>query len=455
MNKLRPFQEDDVEFLALRRKAICGDEQGLGKTVVGASCLYLLRPEEKECVLIVCSKTTMIQWIEELDKWCPDHPEIEIMRGPAAQRKRTWARANWIVVTHEAVRQDINIVASYQWDVLIVDKASKIGRNRKTQLFKAFRKLTDIPIIWFLDGFPSRRGPQDLWGLLHILKPRIFRSYWKFESTFCEVYYGEFGREILGPKNTEALKNLLSQYMIRHIVDEVAPEMPKQVRQYLDVELESEQVKVYSQLADEMLAELESGQLIVAQTILTQYIKLRQLLACPKVVDDSLGYGAAINAVVEEILEQPDPHAAIFCSFKTALYYYREYLEMRIKGTPVYIIHGGMKPKDVHRLVNECKDNRGILLATISFSEGYNLETAQYSYTISPEWDPETNIEAERRLRRLTSKKTIFTKYVRHRYTIEDEVYYTNEVKIKDVRSFMALPRNALKSLEVRPTKTS
>lgn len=452
--EIRPYQQKVVDFLASHPKAMAADQQGLGKTVETLCALNMLELGPEHRVLFAVSKGKIYDWLEEFAIWCPTLEPPVIVHGQY-KRLEKWAENNWVITTRETVRQDIKSIRM-DWDLVIVDEAHRIFRNHKTVGFKAFKKL-DAQRMWMLTGTPARKGPIDFFGYLHMFAPKVFTSYWRFAHTFCYVEKTHFGTQVYGIKDAQSLESLraiLRRYMIRHTKEELGDEMPPKTVGFLNVEMTKEQRQIHDELLDEMLVILDSGDLIIAPTVLTKILRMRQLMVCPKVLSSNLGYGAGIEAIADNIELQPDNHAAIFMSFKGAIGYLSAYLAERFPDMHIYAIHGGMKPLDVFNIVKEYKKNRGIILATIKFIEGQNFETCSYGYVLGPEYTPDENEQAEDRLHRKTSKEGVNIYYVKHRNSVEDLVYAIVNGKFNNVNEVLR-DKSRLKRIFRRPTKTS
>ncbi|KKK87394.1 hypothetical protein LCGC14_2753670, partial [marine sediment metagenome] len=299
-----------------------------------------------------------------------------------------------------------------------------------------------------LTGTPMRNGIQNLWGYLHAINPHLYSSYWKFVNTFCYIEKTGWGQNILGAKSEESTKNLqkiLKHTMLRRTKAQLEGEVPPKVRQTLRIKMGAQIQAIHDEFWEEMMILLDSGELVIAPTILTKILRMRQLLVCPKLLSESMGYGVGIETIVASIEDQPDHHAAIFTSFRKAIPYLKEYVEDKLKTKDTFVIHGGMKPKDVFDIVREYKSKRGIIFSTIKFAEGQNFETCSYGYILGPEWTFDENEQAEDRLNRMTSKDTAFISYIKHIGSVEELVYsvvngkYSNVNEILKDRSVLKL----------------
>lgn len=285
-----------------------------------------------------------------------------------------------------------------------------------------------------------------MWTYLNLINPKLFRSYWKFVNSFCEVVDGFYGKEIVGTCNAAELRELLKTYMLRRTKEGRAP---LKTRQKVLLDIDPKIQKIYYNLTDEMVTELESGGAIVTPTVLAKLIALQQLLVCPKLLDSSLGYGSGI-ATVLDIIKDYNDHFVIITPFSKALEHFETYL--RSKGyNNIVTLKGGMKPKEVATAVSEFKAHSGIALMSLKFAQSFSLETAVHGYFLGFDWDPINNLQAEDRINRMNSVGTATLHYLVHKDSIEETLINpTLNMKTQAVNAFMLNPKT-LKNLLVRP----
>lgn len=447
--ELYPYQQEAVEFALRRKRVIIGHEMGLGKTAIA---LKTLTADEHGSwpsfgkVLIVCPKSALYVWQTECEKWIHLNPTTIV--GKPAERKKLWKHANFALCTLDILKRDVkppNNHVPLNWDIVIVDEAHRI-RNRKTQNFKAVKKLKS-KYLFFLTGVPVSRGPHDLWTMLNLIKPHVFSSYWRFVNTFCIVDETPFGREIIGAKNTAPLREILSDYAIRKTKKQVLPELPEKTRQAIIIEPTPLQRRLHDNLTDEMLAELNST-LIASSTILANIMKLRQILVTPQILDPQAELGAGIDLIIEHLNDRDfdDRHIVIFTPFARALPHIIKALN-EAGFDNVVTLRGGMDPKQVGSAIEVFKNFKTIAICTIKFAQSFSLESSSAGYFLGCEWDRSENIQAEDRLHRMTSKNPVNIYYIRHRHTIEDRVFEILDTRNRTVNAVLNSPKDLIKLL--------
>ena len=443
---VRPFQLEGIKFGLTRHKSIIGDDPGLGKTVQALAVAYLVDPDH---INIACGKSSLSVWPDQIEYWFPDwKPSIEVVEGNANKRQKLLnSKASIKVSTF----QTLTIAVSKgeignKFEYGIGDEAHKL-RNKKTKLFDIFDKM-HFHRLQLLTGSPIKKGAQDMWTLLHLVYPSLFPSYWRYVNTFCDVYDGMFGREIIGMKNTEKWRELTKGVFLRRDKKdpEIANQLPAKLRDFIKATPDKQQAQIYNKLADDMIVSINNNHYLYS-SVLALNTKLRQLMVCPKLIDKSLGIGSGIEHILQHIEDQEIDKAVIFSMYPASFEFLKPYLQD--KGFMVEILRGGMKAAEVHRISKEWFSMRGvrqIVLCSIQFAESFDLVQASTGYMLGASYDVEENKQAEDRLQRMSSTEPVNIWYVRYDLPVEDNAYRILDVKsinithvLKDAASAKAL----------------
>src|SRR6056297_3257002 len=210
---LYDFQTRNVKFMAELKKTIQASEMGAGKTIMAIATAKEINSKK---TLIVSPAYLKTNWKNEIKKFTDS--SINLITGKRKERLKSLEEIkNFNIINYAMLRdkQYLNKLKNIEFDFLIYDEAHAL-KNRKSQQHKGAKKLK-CNYITLMTGTPIPNHPEELYGLLNVLYPKQFRSYWRFVETFCEVYdsFYHSGKEILGLKNVKQLKNLLTPIMIR------------------------------------------------------------------------------------------------------------------------------------------------------------------------------------------------------------------------------------------------
>jgi len=311
---LFPHQRAGVAFLSTAKRALLADEPGLGKTAQAIRALKALHDKGENVfpILVVCPNTLKKNWAREFQKWWPDSVVTQIIKGSAAQRKKQFEEpAQVFIINWESLRAHSRL-SPYGSVALTRCKAcggqdEKVSENRcevhlrelnhmdfkaviadeihrskdpKSKQSRALWSATgDAEIRFALTGTPIANNVVDLWAILHWLSPKDWPSKTKWIDRMVDIMLNAFGgMMVLGVKPTmsDEFYKSINPYMRRMLKKVVLPHLPPVLNERRDIEMSTKQAKAYQQMRDLMIAELESGEILSAPSVLTQTIRLLQ-----------------------------------------------------------------------------------------------------------------------------------------------------------------------------------
>ncbi len=172
---LRGYQEFAARFALARKKALIGDESGLGKTVEALAVLAHLQNQGGCCALVVCPPTSVGKWVREASE--KTRLEVFALHGPTrAEQFEKWVREGGVAVTTfgmlgwlEALLEggDVDLTC------VVVDEATQVT-NPKTKRSEQVRHLVgDADYAILLAGEPFDSSLADLGTLVSYLQPDL------------------------------------------------------------------------------------------------------------------------------------------------------------------------------------------------------------------------------------------------------------------------------------------
>ena len=227
LETLFPYQEVGATFLSAHPHALLADEMGLGKSAQVVRACDLIGAT---AILIVCPAAVRINWAREFGRFSPMDRPINIMTtfsDRPADVGVTIASYD-ILATNEKMRRACRPV---KWDVVVMDEAhycKERAAKRTRALYGHAGKdgiIHSAKYVWRLTGTPAPNDASELYT--HLKSAGIEkRSYWDFVYDFCTGFDSNYGFKITGHKNTDRLKGLLAQFMLRRKKDEVMKDLP-------------------------------------------------------------------------------------------------------------------------------------------------------------------------------------------------------------------------------------
>ena len=335
---LFPHQRAGVKFLSTAKKALLADEPGLGKTAQAIRSLKQLQSQGEQVFpsLIVCPNTLKKNWAREFKKWWPDSGlNIQVITGTAAQRRKQFEQENVDVYiinweslrTHSRLsaygsialakciecgghdeRTILNKCEVHKRDLNLIDFKSVIAdemhrsKDPKSKQSRALWAATgDAKVRFALTGTPIANNVLDLWAILHWIAPEEWPSKTRWIDRMVDTMLNAFGgMMVLGvkPHMDSEFQATVNPRMRRMLKANVLPWLPEMMFERRDVEMSTKQAKAYKQMRDNMIAELESGETLVAASVLTQTTRLTQFASsfAELVTDENTGEPKAILA---------------------------------------------------------------------------------------------------------------------------------------------------------------
>ena len=325
---LRPYQKEDAEFLSTLETGACFNEQRTGKTPTMLEVCFL-----KNCkkVIIVCPKSAIPQWKTEYENWLR-RPCISAI-GTKIQKEQ--AVLNWqhgLIISYDSLKKTakseglIGLVLKQNPDMVILDEAHTI-KNPKSANAKAAFALMKIPNRFVVTATPAHGKPEEIFSLLHFIKPKQYPSYWSFINNYFQTkqrYVATHSfKEITGFKFGKELQLLseLKTCSTQRKRKEVMAWLPEKDYQKIFLEPTPKQLKCLKEL--EMFYETEH---VITQSTLDRLIRYRQLCLDPRL----LGIKSSSPKVewLKEFLEEnTEKSIIIFSKFTSFLKLLREDLQ--------------------------------------------------------------------------------------------------------------------------------
>ena len=251
---------------------------------------------------------------------------------------------------------------------LTIDESSKIKTPgaKRTKVLRAAGKHARQRRI--LTGTPVTRGPLDLYAQFAFLDPNAlgFNSFYSFKHHFAEWGKGynastgtEF-EELIGYKNLPELRRLVAPHSARVLKQDVLKDLPPKLYQVRDVPLSLPQRRVYDQLRDEYIVELEGGR-VSAPMALVRLLRLQQV-TCGYLPIEGETVSIEDKAVPSrvagllDLLEEADGKGIIWARFAEDLRQIEIALRKAYGAAAVVSYHGRVKTADRDRAIDTFQD---------------------------------------------------------------------------------------------------
>ena len=254
-----------------------------------------------------------------------------------------------------------------------------------------------------LTGSPVTKSPLDLYTQCHFLDSYLLdhSSYYTFRTRYAIMRTANFsGRSVqvvVGYHNLEELTEKLRAFSYRVLKDDCL-DLPPKTFMKRTIQLTPEQNKVYQQMKQMALAEM-NGKMITTATALTQLMRLHQITCGHFKADDDSIQEIKNNRITElmDVLEEVEGKAVIWAHYRHDIATIVREIE---KKYPMSVVtyYGNTSTDDRQKAIKKIQDPEskvrflvgtpqtggyGITLTGAStmiyYSNGYDLEKRQQS----------------------------------------------------------------------------
>mgnify|MGYP000939499091 CR=1 FL=1 len=249
-----PFQKAGIRYALDRAGVLIGDEMGLGKTIQAIGIINA-DPAITSAV-VVCPKSLMLNWQRELSRWLVRPLTVSVGSTDG----------DVVILNYESLSKHIRTLTARQWGAMIVDEAHYI-KNKKTvrsENVKAIAAKSARNIR--LTGTPIVNRPVELYNIICDLHP-AWANFWNYAKRYCNGGIGYGGHmDVTGASNLDELQQRLREtVMVRRLKSQVLTELPRKIRQIIEVEADADQKaairreREHEAASDERLAALRAA----------------------------------------------------------------------------------------------------------------------------------------------------------------------------------------------------
>ncbi|MEW6172628.1 MAG: SNF2-related protein [Bacillota bacterium] len=435
---------------SLRGRALLCDEVGLGKTI--EACLvmleYMLRGLVRR-VLILVPPSLVEQWQQELrSKFSLDFIAYDSPRFKG--EKNPWAKYDRIIASLDTAKREPHRkrVMESSYDLVIVDEAHHL-KNHLTQAYQLVSLLKKKYIL-LLTATPVENNLEELFNLITLLQPGQLETVSSFKRKY--ITRGD----PLKPKNTEALRRLVQEVMVRNRRSQTGVITSRRRAEVIEVELSPDEMAFYRRLSAFVREHYFAGEEEKNRSMLHFILKtlqrevgssieaviptLEKMAANPdypvhqrRLFDALAGQARAVagrkkaEALLRLIAGIPDK-TIVFTGFTHTHSFLVEWL--RVHGLSVAELHGGMRRQQKEEELRLFAGDAKVLISTETGSEGRNLQFCRYMINYDLPWNPMRIEQRIGRIHRLGQTKDVYIYNLSAAKTIEAYILELLDAKI-------------------------
>ena len=509
---LYPHQIEVIKWMKERANAIhCGIrggilalKMGLGKTLISLS--FIMSQETKMPSLVVCSKSVMYVWKQDIDKFfgstCPYlvlHKDflsdIDSITIQDLKRKKI-VLTNYHTVMAAAKRtrkhQDqflfnqfnkkigmrasekpenfdklkgYNLILNFPWANVVADESQQFA-NPRTQTYYSMMTLWGKN-MWCLSGTPIVNYSTDMYSQMKFL------GYDKQNVTFNFNYHSYMQDklyEVVKSMNYKEADIQLTELKYNVIYFEFYSEEEKVTYDYYDKmmkEVYNEFINGVASFACVLEMFLRQRQVCIAPYTLLQESSRKQKKSEKKEgvsqrilenMKDKLkewlmnknGTSGILSSKMKETYKilktiPKDEKTLIFTTFKKVIDVLREGIKTFFPELRVMYLDGDIIGKKREQVLTDFRENKDISILLISYkvgSEGLNLTEANNVILTDSWWSPVATEQAKARVHRLGQKKVVNVWKLFAKCSIESKMEEICQTKMKMTDKFLSRNKN-------------
>jgi SNF2 family DNA or RNA helicase len=453
---LYPFQRAGVAFMNVAERCLLADEMGSGKTVQSIKALQQMHLSGKNVfpVLVVCPNSMKKTWEREAAKWWPGLKFLPV-KGSANERRKTLETpAHGYIMNWESLRghsrlapygsiglkrckecggEDERVSATQchvhprelqqlKFQTVIADEVHRAKDPKSQQTRALWAATVDAPYRFALSGTPIANAPDDLWPIMHWLDKQQFPSRTRWIDRFCEVMYNAFGSPtVIGikPEREKEFHDIVNPMMRRMPKSLVLPFLPPIVRERREVEMSPKQAKAYKQMSEQMIAELENGDTLIAASPLvkaTRLIQFSSAFAELEVKQDALGNpevhvhlsdpSCKIDAFMDDLPDYKGKSVVVFAQSRQLIELLSDRLSKQKKPIAHGLITGAQNGDERTQHMDDFQSGKtDLILCTVQAGgTGITLTKGSIAVFLQRSWSLVDTTQAEARIHRIGSE---------------------------------------------------
>ena len=411
-------------------------EMGTGKSkVLIDSIAYLGNTQQIDFALIIAPKGVYRNWInKEIPEHFPNDIRHNVCAWQANQTKSYKDEAKAFFFSQEpGVKIFIMNVEAFssakgkaagEWmaekfgrfGLIAIDESTTI-KNHKAKRTKSLLKIAaKFKYRRLLTGSPVTKSPMDLFAQFQFLNPMIlgFDSYYAFQGRYAIMQKRNMGahsfQQILGYRNLEELTGKIDPFTFR-VLKKDCLDLPEKTYTVRNVGLTMEQIRIYKDLQKEAMTLLENGELVSAPQVITQMLRIQQLLSGHLKTDEGemIEVPTQRLSAMMECIEEVSGKIIIWSRFRYDIIHIQRELAKVYGKDSVVSYYGDTSDQDRQIAIDRFQNGNARFFVANPATAGYGLTLTEANTVIyyANDFNLETRIQSEDRCHRIGQKNPV------------------------------------------------
>ena len=482
--KTKPYEHQEEALKAAGQRTGFGFfmEMGTGKSKVLIDNLGQLHVSKNvNFALIIAPKGVYRNWVtKEIPQHLPDTITYRVIRWVSGPNKEQKAEMRSVANEFDGLTIFVMNVEAFsskkgqdagRWlsekfgsnGLIAIDESTTI-KNPKAKRTKALVTCAHrFKYRRLLTGSPVTRSPMDLFSQCEFLGPRTlgFDSYYAYQNRYAIINRKTMGahsfQQIVGFRHLEELTEKVDQFSFR-VLKKDCLDLPEKSYTIRYVSMTDEQLKMYNEIRHEALTLLDTGELVTVHNVITQMLRLQQVLSGHLKTDDGEMVTFSSNRMdaVMDILAETTGKVILWSRFR------HDIQTMQAKIADVYgpasvcAYYGDTPDAERQEMVTKFQEPESPLRFFIGnpSTAGYGLTLTEATTVIyyANDFNLETRIQSEDRCHRIGQKNPVTYIDLITENTIDERIVQALRNKI-DLGA-KVLGEEAREWLQMKPRKS-
>ena len=344
--------------------------------------------------------------------------------------------------------------------LLAVDESTTIKnpKAKRTKALVALGKAASYRRI--LTGSPVTKSPMDLYAQCGFMDKALlgFESFYSFQGRYAITRTQRMGghsfQQIVGYRNLDELSTKLEKFSYRVTKDE-AIDLPDKIYTVRHVSLTDDQIKHYMSLKNAAIALLDDGDLVSAPAVMTQLLRLQQVLCGHLMTDDGdlVEFKTRRIDALLETIEEMSGGVIIWSRFRYDIRNIEAALKKAYGEDSTVNYYGDTSDSDRELALKRFQDRdaRFFVGNPQTAGKGLTLNAASNVIYYANDFNLESRVQSEDRCHRIGQKNTVTYVDFVSKGTVDEHIVKTLRAKID--LSAKTLGEEARQWLELSPKK--
>ena len=475
--KTKPYEHQRIALERSYNKTNYGYfmEMGCGKSkVLIDNVAWLYEQKKIDTVVIVAPKGVYRNWqvseipahlredIEhEVYVWNPNpnkDQQRHLKEGIEERKKLRIFLVNVEGFATTKVRKYMDMFVRGSSFLLAVDESTTIKnpKAKRTKALVAIGKSASFRRI--LTGSPVTKSPMDLYSQCGFMDTELLGhdSYYSFQGRYAVTRTQRMGshsfQQIVGYRNLEELSTKLDSFSYRVTKDE-ALDLPAKIYTVREVNLNDSQREYYMSLKKAAIVLLDDGELVSAPAVMTQLLRLQQVLCGHLKTDDGELVEFKTNRITAllETVEEMSGKVIIWSRFRYDIIKITEELKKTYGCDSTVNYFGDTNDSDRQAAIRrfQFEDARFFVANPQTAGFGLTLTAATNVIYYANDFNLETRIQSEDRCHRIGQHHPVTYVDLVTRGSIDE--YIVRSLRAKIDLSAKTLGEEVRQWLEVSP----